>query len=231
MKTVLEKEIVTLRTKAATITETVTSKKVQELRKQTDELQAELDRDKKRYSDFTAKYEQLEEEHVLIKAQLITEKENLQSEVAQQKSKLAQLESECLAAKKDKQDLNRKLTDAEYRIRENDRKTSKMNGLELENTGLKSSMDGKIHQFNQLKMENDMNKDVCNQMKREVRYNDDGSQMVCVCVCISVICEHYFQIEELKRKLGDFQKVNKVQGSLMEHSSNLEQEIKRLTQK
>lgn len=168
MKTFLEKEIVTLRMKAASITETVTSKKVQELRKQTDELQAELDRDKKRYADFTAKYEQLEEEHVLIKAQLITEKENLQSEVAQQKLKLAQLESECLAAKKDKLDLNRKLTDVEYRIRENDRKISRMNGLELENTGLKSQMEGKMHEFNQLKKENEMNKDVCTQMKREV---------------------------------------------------------------
>lgn len=171
MKSVLEKEIFALRTKAATITETVTSKKVQELRKQTDDLQNELDRDKKRYSDFTAKYEQLEEEHVLIKAQLITEKENLQTELTQLKTKFGQLESECMASKKDKLDLNRKLNDAEYRIRENDRKLSRMNAFELENTGLKSTLDEKNHQFNKLKMENDMNKDVCNQMKREVMGN------------------------------------------------------------
>lgn len=141
---------------------------MQELRKQTDDLQIELDRDKKRYSDFTAKYEQLEEEHVLIKAQLITEKENLQTELTQLKSKLTQLESECLASKKDKLDLNRKLNDAEGRVRENDRKISKMNAFELENTGLKSALDEKNHKFNKLTMENDMNKDVCNQMKREV---------------------------------------------------------------
>lgn len=39
------------------------------------------------------------------------------------------------------------------------------------------------------------------------------------------------QNEELRRKLNDFEKVNKVQASFNDHSSHLEQEIKQLRAK
>lgn len=39
------------------------------------------------------------------------------------------------------------------------------------------------------------------------------------------------QIDELKRKLSDFERVNKAQNSLNDHTSNLEQEMMRLKQK
>lgn len=41
----------------------------------------------------------------------------------------------------------------------------------------------------------------------------------------------YLQNDELRKKLGDFEKVNKVQASLNDHSTNLEQEIKQLKAK
>lgn len=40
-----------------------------------------------------------------------------------------------------------------------------------------------------------------------------------------------FQNDELRKKLGDFNKVNKVQASLNDHNSSLEQEIKQLNAK
>lgn len=41
----------------------------------------------------------------------------------------------------------------------------------------------------------------------------------------------FLQIDELKRKLSDFERVNKAQNSLNDHTSNLEQEMMRLKQK
>lgn len=43
-----------------------------------------------------------------------------------------------------------------------------------------------------------------------------------------IVC---FQNDDLRKKLSDFERVNKAQNSLNDHSSNLEQEIKRLKQK
>lgn len=40
-----------------------------------------------------------------------------------------------------------------------------------------------------------------------------------------------FQNDELRKKLGDFNKVNKVQTSMNDHNSSLEQEIKQLKAK
>lgn len=41
------------------------------------ELKVELEEEKQEYEDLTAKYEILEEEHVVTKAQLVAEKETL----------------------------------------------------------------------------------------------------------------------------------------------------------
>lgn len=41
----------------------------------------------------------------------------------------------------------------------------------------------------------------------------------------------HFQIDDLRKKLSDFERVNKAQNSLNDHSSNLELEIKKLQQK
>lgn len=40
-----------------------------------------------------------------------------------------------------------------------------------------------------------------------------------------------WQNDELRRKLGDFEKVNKVQSSLNDHTTALEQELKQLRTK
>lgn len=58
------------------------------------ELEAELAAEKQEYEDLTVKYELLEEEHVVTKAQLVMEKEHIQSQVAMGKREIENLEME-----------------------------------------------------------------------------------------------------------------------------------------
>lgn len=141
---------------------------MQELRKQLEELQVELDRDKKRYSDLNGKYEQLEEEHILIKAQLTTEKENLQTSLIGNRNLLNDAEEKLRNLKKEKIDLSRKLSDAMAKAKELDGQSLRVTTLQYEKNRIKMSLDEREQQINQLRDENDMNKDVCGQLKREV---------------------------------------------------------------
>lgn len=101
IKIALDREIATLKSKSAN-SEAVPTIKVQELKKQNDELQADLDRDKKRYADLNGKFEHLEEEHIFIKAQLTTQKENLQTELVTTKSKIMNFEVDLSKVTKEK---------------------------------------------------------------------------------------------------------------------------------
>lgn len=167
IKVALEKEIATLKSKSIN-TEVVPTKKAQELKKQNDELQAELDRDKKRYSELNGKFEHLEEEHLFVKAQLTTQKENLQTELVSSKSKIVNFETDLAKVTKEKEDLNKKLTQIQQKVKDLEGNGAKSSTVELENSRLKSSLDQKEHEFKNLKKESDMNKDVNNQLKKEV---------------------------------------------------------------
>lgn len=169
IKVNLEKEISTLKSKSS-ISETVPTKKAQELKKQNDELQAELDRDRKRYIELNGKFEHLEEEHLFVKAQLTTQKENLQTEMLATKSKILNFEADLAAAAKEKVDLNKKLIQAQQKVRESDGNNgAKSSAVEHENNRLKSCLSEKEQEFRNLKKETEMNKDVNDQMKKEVR--------------------------------------------------------------
>lgn len=163
----LEKEIATLKSKSAS-NETVPTKRVQELKKQSDELQLELDREKKRYSELNGKFENLEEEHLFVKAQLTTQKENLQAELVTSKSKLMVFEADLDKVTKEKEDLNKKLIEAQQQVKVFDGKGAKSSAAEHENSRLKSSLAEKEQEFRNLKKETEMNKDVNDQMKKEV---------------------------------------------------------------
>lgn len=164
----MEKEVATL--KAKNSVDTVPTKKVLELRKQNDDLQTELDRDKKRYTDLTGKYEQLEEEHVLIKAQLTTDKENLQSNLSATKSKLNDIDSEVTKLRREKLDLSKKLTESQSKIKDLESLSVRNVTFEHEKNRLKGQLEDREQDFERLKDENEMNKDVCVQLKREVKF-------------------------------------------------------------
>lgn len=144
------------------------TKKVQELRLQLEELQLELESDKKRYSDLNGKYEQLEEEHILIKAQLTTDKENLQSSLDYNRNIMNDREAELRNLRKEKIDLSRKLVEATSKANALDGQSLRITTLQYEKNRIKMTLDERDQQISQLRDENDMNKDVCSQMKREV---------------------------------------------------------------
>lgn len=154
--------------KAKNSVDTVPTKKVIELRKQNDELQVELDRDKKRYTDLTGKYEQLEEEHVLIKAQLTTDKEKLQTTLNSTRSQLHDIDSDLSKLRKEKLDLSKKLTEQQNKVKDFESINVRSVTVEHEKNRLKVQLEDREKDFERLKDENEMNKDVCMQMKREV---------------------------------------------------------------
>ncbi|KAG4066400.1 hypothetical protein HA402_007036 [Bradysia odoriphaga] len=204
IKANLEKEIANLKSKSDS-GDTTPSKKVQELKKRNDELQEELDREKKHYTELNGKFEHLEEEHLFVKAQLTTQKENLQAELVTTKSKMMNFEADLTKITKEKEELNKKLTQSQKKAGDFEGKGVKSSALELENNRLKSNLADKEQEFRNLKLETEMNKDVNDQMKKE--------------------------LDDLRKKLSDFERVNKAQSSLNDHSSNLELEIKKLRQK
>lgn len=148
--------------------DTVPTKKVQELRKLNDDLQAELDRDKKRYSDLHGKYEKLEEDHVLSKAQLTNDKENLQSDLSTLKTRIKELEASTSQLKKEKIDLTKKFNDAKTKASDLESQHIRSSTLEYEKNRLKATLEEKEQELDRLKDENEMNKDVCTQMRKEV---------------------------------------------------------------
>lgn len=181
------------------------TKKLKEVRRELDDVQSELDRDRKRYAELTGKYEHLEEDYLLAKAQLTAEKENLQTSLNIQRNQLSDSEDAMRLMKKENFELSRKLSDTAARLTDSETKTLRQTSLEYEKNRLKMTLTERDQQIAQLKDENEMNRDVCDQLRRE--------------------------IDELKRMLTDFERVNKAQSSLNDHTSGLEQEVRRLKQK
>lgn len=164
-KTVLEREIVSLKAS----NDSTPNKKIEEIRKQTVELQNSLDRETKQCADLTAKYEHLEEEHILTKAQLTTDKEGLQTSLATLKSKLSNVEAENSRFKKDNIDLSRKIVDMQNKCKDLEGRQLRTNSLEHENRRLTTTIQQREQEFKKLSNENDMNKEVGVQLRREVR--------------------------------------------------------------
>lgn len=181
------------------------TKKLKEVRRELDDAQTELDRDRKRYAELTGKYEHLEEDYLLVKAQLTAEKENLQTSLNIQRNQLSDSEDAIRLMKKENFELSRKLSDTAARLTESETKTLRQTSLEYEKNRLKMTLVERDQQIAQLKDENEMNRDVCDSLRRE--------------------------IDELKRMLTDFERVNKAQSSLNDHTSGLELEVRRLKQK
>lgn len=86
-------EIAQLRTNALT----ANNKKIQEMQTQIDNLDLALVSEKREYDELTNKYEQLEEEHVIMKATLVKEKEKVQNELIKTENDLVDIEGELKA--------------------------------------------------------------------------------------------------------------------------------------
>lgn len=165
-QTALEKEIERLKANKLE----VPSKKLDELKKQNLELQTQLENETKKLAETTAKFEQLEESYVFTRAQLSTEKENLENNFNATKTKLSTLEVENAQLRKDNIDLSRKIVDTQNKLKDMDAKQAHNGAVEHERTRLLAALKEKDQEYEFLVKENEMNKDLGIQLKREVSF-------------------------------------------------------------
>lgn len=131
-----------------------------------------MNKELKKYATLTGQYELLEEEHVLIKAQLTTEKEKIESDLKSTKTKLKEFEDLEVVYKREKADLAKKITDLQRKLTEAELQGSKVstNSFELDRSRLKSKLEEKESDYNKLVKQNDMNVDQLSQIRKEVRF-------------------------------------------------------------
>lgn len=165
-KSALEKEISALKMQKES--SAPNSKKLDELRKQNTDLQAQIDGETKKTTEAMTKYEQLNEQHVYIKAQLASEKEALEQSNNALKAKIVTAETVLERFKRDNIDLSRKIVDMQKNCKELESKSSQNMVIEHERKRLLASLQEKSHQYELLVSENEMNKDLNEQLKKEV---------------------------------------------------------------
>ncbi|XP_062135901.1 myosin-1 isoform X3 [Drosophila sulfurigaster albostrigata] len=196
-KTSLEKDIKELKAKSSKSD----SKQVQELKKQLEETQTTLSGEQKRYEDLNNHWEKLSEETILMRAQLTTEKQSLQSELNSAMYKLSEMDT----IRIERTDMARKLNESQKKIHELELKALKAgnnNSSEHERSMLKNKLAEKEHEYERLRRENEMNIDLVFQLRKD---NDD-----------------------LNSKLSDFNRIEQAQSSLNGHGARREAEIKEL---
>ncbi|PNF26593.1 hypothetical protein B7P43_G11349 [Cryptotermes secundus] len=186
------------------------SKKVTEIKEeyqsQIDKLEEALATERHEYEDLTAKYEILEEEHVVTKAQLVMDKEAVQTQLLTTKRELVVAENELRTLQdtySEKQDMwIKEKLDLQEKLKELEEKVLRSNSSDswvLERTRLKSVLEDKCLEVEQLKKETDMNADQMEHLRKE---ND-----------------------ELRKKLEDFDKVVKVHRNMSADTSAIEKEL------
>lgn len=189
-KSTLEKDIKELKSKASKSD----SKQMQELRKQLDESQ-------KRYEELNTHWEKLSEETILMRAQLTTEKQTLQSELSATKQKLSDMDT----IRIERTEMAKKLSESQRKIVDLEARAIKMSnstGADHERQMLKNKLAEKEHEYERLRRENEMNIDLVFQLRKD---NDD-----------------------LNSKLSDFNRIEQAQSSLNGHGARREAEIKEL---
>lgn len=149
------------------------SRKIQELQDKIKDLEHNLDVEFKRNTESNSRYELLEEEHVLFKAQLTTENEKLHVEIKNLKAQITKFtqnestsQSEVKELKTKIQDLQRKLTEAEL---VGSKTTS---SFDLEKSRLKSKLDDTEIEFNKLQRQNEMNLDQISSLRKDVSHSN-----------------------------------------------------------
>lgn len=200
MKQSLEKEIETLKTKSASQNDFPTVK-LQELQDQNKDLEENLTNESRKFSTLTGQYELLEEEFVLSKAKLTTEKEKLENEMKALKTKIKDDEK---ASKQLKEEQTKKILDLQKKLTDVEHSSGKMSSAanDLEKNRLKAKLEEKELEFSKLAKQYEMVVDQLSTIRKE---SDDT-----------------------RRKLDDFERVNKAQRTLNDHNATLENELKKL---
>lgn len=148
------------------------SQKLQELKDTMKDLEESLSKEQKKNLALTGQYELLEEEHVLFKAQLTTGKEKLESEIKQLKAKVDEFDDIEAVNRREKTDLNKKITDLQRKLTEAEHNQSKTSTstFELDRSRLKAKLEEKESEFNKLKKQNEMNVDQLSTIRKEVSW-------------------------------------------------------------
>ncbi|XP_060537049.1 uncharacterized protein LOC132708624 isoform X2 [Cylas formicarius] len=174
-----------------------------------DKLERSVAEEKQKYNDLTAKYEILEEEHVVTKAKLVMENETLNHQYNSLRKECEQLEGELKTLRETyntKQDAWIKdRLELEQRIKELSNRqysTVASNGNDYEKQRLKAVLGEKQSEIDNVRKEHDAIQSQMEYMRRE---ND-----------------------ELKKKLDDYEKVNKIQRTISADSSAMDKEMKQL---
>ncbi|XP_052868864.1 uncharacterized protein LOC128274644 isoform X1 [Anopheles cruzii] len=201
IKESMEREIVTLKSKSSVGEEDSASSKIlQELKKQNEDLTAEIHQQSQRFDELLQKHETMEEEHLVLRAQLASEREKTQ-EAQKLREKLIQSEAIETRLVKENTNLSRKLVEAQKKVSTVETNAeNRYASIELEKSRMKTSLEDKQHEFEKLNMEKEMNAYQLNQLKKDN--------------------------EDLRGKLDDYERINKTQRTLSEHNAQLEQELK-----
>ncbi|KAJ4435370.1 hypothetical protein ANN_17984, partial [Periplaneta americana] len=212
-----EQELSSLRTKLRSLESSgANGKKIAEIKEEyqsrINKLEEALTGERQEYEDLTAKYEILEEEHVVTKAQLVMDREKIEAQLLSTKRELVAAGNELRALRdtfSGKQDswIKEKL-DLQEKLKELEEKVSRSNGGDswtLEKTRLKSILEDKTIEMDQMKKEAHMLSDQMEHIRKE---ND-----------------------ELKKKLDDFDKVVKVHRSMSADTTAVEKELRNIKNK
>uniref|UniRef100_A0A182NAM2 hydroxymethylglutaryl-CoA lyase n=1 Tax=Anopheles dirus TaxID=7168 RepID=A0A182NAM2_9DIPT len=204
IKESLEREMSALRSKSGA-NDSESSKILQDLKKQNEELTTEIHQQSRKFEELLQKHETMEEEHLVLQAQLASEREKTQ-EIDKLKSKLIQAEAIETRLVKENTNMSRRLVEVQKKLTtletNNDNRHA---GIELEKNRLKTALEDKQHDYEKLNKENEMNAYQVNQLKKDN--------------------------EDIRSKLDDYERINKAQRTLSEHNAHLEQELKNFSMK
>ena len=166
-KALLEQELATLKNKSTS--NDLPSKKLQELKDQNKELEERIESEGKKYAALNGRYELLEEEHVLFKAKLSTEKEKVESDLTTLKIRVKNFEEAENKWKKDSTDLTKRINELQKKLTTAETKDVKSSTTELELSRMRAKLESKESEYDRLVRENEMNVDQLGQMRKEVK--------------------------------------------------------------
>ncbi|RZF43454.1 hypothetical protein LSTR_LSTR001715 [Laodelphax striatellus] len=199
-----ETELTTLKSKSALTGSKKLNEVKQELQAKIDRLELALSSEKHEYDELTSKYEQLEEEHVVTKAQLVREREAIQGQLVKSQRELAEVEVELKTLREtynNKQDtwLKEKL-EMQDKLRDSVSKAEQDNTWQLEKMRLTAMCEEKASEVDSLRRENMSQIEQIECMRKEA--------------------------DEIKRKLDDYEKVVKLQRSYSTDTSSIDRELR-----
>ncbi|XP_053677295.1 myosin-2 heavy chain [Anopheles nili] len=204
IKESLEREMSALKSKSGA-DESESSKILQDVKKQNEDLTSEIHLQSRKFEELLQKHETMEEEQLVLQAQLASEREKTQ-ETDGLRNKLIQAEAIESRLVKENTNLSRRLVEAQKKLTtaetNNDNRYA---GIELERNRLKTALEDKQQDYEKLTKEKDMNVYQVNQLKKDN--------------------------EDLRGKLDDYERINKAQRTLSEHNAHLEQELKNMFMK